>query len=334
MPFSNPDFPTTPGAGLTPAQVAQARHHSYHLFSQLYKGGATAVSLATLQAIPTLAAALPSPFDADEAAAIHYRLFEHALHPYESFFLDSSGLLGGPVTEAVTRHYAQIGFSAETDGIAADHIGQELAALAFLCAAEAQAHTRQDATAVARHRQQQADFLHQHLLPWLPPLVLATRQQAAGFYTAVADLTLALLADHAADLALPAPTFTLNPVPGWLAHDQASLGDIAQFWVTPVWSGLVLGREDVARLARQLNLPRGFGSRQQMMHNLLRTAGQYDQIPALLQSLAWLLETWAVSYRQQRQQQAALADHTAVWLARLDDAASLLQQLRLAGDFD
>jgi hypothetical protein len=43
-------------------------------------------------------------------------------------------------------------------------------------------------------------------------------------------------------------------------------------------------------MGRRLNLSRGFGDRQLMLSNLLRSAVEYDQLPDLLQDFQDLLE--------------------------------------------
>ena len=122
---------------LSSADMALARHHTYTLFSRLFLEGVTAELRPFLPPIPELAAVLPEPFDADESAATHHYLFQLNLFPYESIFLATDGLLGGPVTNKVQQQYEQSGFIVDASATSPDHIGHELAFLAFLCGAEA-----------------------------------------------------------------------------------------------------------------------------------------------------------------------------------------------------
>jgi TorA maturation chaperone TorD len=82
-----------------------------------------------------------------------------------------------------------------------DHIDHELGYLAFLCAAESEALEDGKQPIATQIRHLQANFLTNHLLQWLPPLVLAVQRQNHPFYGALAALTLALADDHLAALA-------------------------------------------------------------------------------------------------------------------------------------
>jgi TorA maturation chaperone TorD len=168
---------------LPPEQQALALHRSFALLAPLYREGLTAVSWPLLQQLPGLAERLPPAFDPDAAAAVHYRLFHFNLFPYESFFLDESGLLGGERTAAVTTFYQQAGFSPQT-AVAADHISQQLALLAFLCGAEADAVTDGLPAQVERVRRLRQHFYRSHLLRWLPPFLTATTELVSGPFTA------------------------------------------------------------------------------------------------------------------------------------------------------
>ena len=128
---------------MTPYELALARRRTYELFGELFLAGVTAESLAGLAAIPELAAAA-RPFNADAAAAEHYRLTAVTVFPYESIFRDPTGLLGGKITDQVTALYRQNGYDLLSD---ADHLGHELGFMAHLCAAEAGALATGDATA-------------------------------------------------------------------------------------------------------------------------------------------------------------------------------------------
>ncbi|HFQ92410.1 MAG TPA: hypothetical protein ENK32_00240, partial [Anaerolineae bacterium] len=99
---------------MKPTEIAQARSRSYQLLSRLFLQGVTPEILSMVQAAPELAAALPDPVDFDELAAVHYQLFGMNVFPYESIFLDDSGLLGGRVTDGVIRSYGRFGFTADT----------------------------------------------------------------------------------------------------------------------------------------------------------------------------------------------------------------------------
>jgi putative dimethyl sulfoxide reductase chaperone len=311
-------------AQLSATQAALARRHAYTLFGRLFLDGLTAELRPYVEQVPQLAAAVRAVEAAQAAQAAHQQLFGFQLFPYESLFLDDSGLLGGAVTEAVQRCYAEAGFSTGPAAAAADHVGYELSFLALLSQTEADGTGAVQAGA----RRRQRPFLENHLLRWLPPLVVALQQQPEPFYAVLAGLTWAVAADHYAALS-PATTlsFTLPPLPDLLARPETGLKQIARYLVTPPHSGLFLGREDVRALARPLKLPTGFGGRQEMLHQLLQAAARYDSLPALLDGLAAVLAAWHQAYRRLIAADPPLAPFIAPWQQRLDQTALLLQRI-------
>jgi TorA maturation chaperone TorD/predicted transcriptional regulator len=274
--------------------------------------------------VPALAGHLPSPFDADEAAADHQHLFGFNVFAHEAIFRAEDGLLGGLAGEAVVASYRQAGYTPEIAASSADHLGHELGLLAFLCGAEADAWQDGVPAAVRRTRILQRDFLHTHLLPWLPPLALALGRQSNAFYAAVAKLTLALAADHATALGGLPVGWALPALP---PRDEAQTGlrEIARLLLAPVSSGLYLSRDDIGALAQALQLPRGFGGREQMLVNLLRAAAQYEVLDDLLRRLEQVVEAWRRDYRTMVE--PALAPYAAAWEQRAAATAGFLREM-------
>ncbi len=329
MRFYNKNYPTTISDGLAPAPAAQARHLSYTLLSQLFLQGLTPESLPTVQAVPELAELLPEPLDLDELAAVHYQLFGFNVFPFASIFLDDSGLLGGPVTDAVSLDYQLAGFHVAAEASSPDHIGQELAFLAFLCQLEWNA--LQNARDVAAVQGQQILFLQKHLLHWLIPLTLAIKQQDDPFFTAVSNLTLALVYDHYQALAneheIAVAAWVLPTAPDLLDDDKTSLKDIAVYFTTPVYGGVFLSRDDVGRLARQYKLPRGFGDRQQLLTNLMRTAVQYDQFSGILNAVKQVVIDWQSFYAGKSKEMPLLEPFIQPWQQRTMQTIHLIANM-------
>ncbi|MGB0386748.1 MAG: TorD/DmsD family molecular chaperone [Ardenticatenaceae bacterium] len=332
---------------LTTTQVALARHHTYMLLSRLYLEGLTEELLPYAQALPSLAATLPDSFEADEAAADYQSLFGFNLFPYESIFLDPSGLLGGTMTERVANDYRQAGFAVR-DGESADHIGNELAFLGFLSGAEADAWEDNLVGIALRMRHMARDFLQTHLLRWLPPFIIALQRQPHAFYARLADLTLDVVTTHLSapandlmEMMLPPfsdnippikptiPSFLPSP-PTLLTDENTSLKDIASYLISPPISGIYLARDDIVQLGRQQRLPRGFGKRQQILTNLLRVASQYDEWPTLLSSLQEQLEAWRAAYINYHLTHPHLAPFADVWLTRATRTCDVLEEMRRA----
>lgn len=299
---------------MSQAQLARARSYSYRLFSELFLQGVTAVSLPYLQQIPELTAVLPSPFNADSAAAAHHELFQFNIFPYESFFLGEDGLVGGDVTAVVNQLYFQLGWQTAVAATEADHLGQELACLAFLVGEEAEAWEADQPTEANIWQTRQQFFLHSHLLRWAPGCLLAIQQQSNPFFAELAQMTIALLLSHVANVA-PPPDF-LPPTPNILANEKSGFKEIAHFLLLPALSGLSLSRDNIGQLGRQFNLPRGFGSRETMLLNLLRTAVQYDALPPLLTALQDTCRRWQSSYQQLIDQHPQTALFIQPWQAR------------------
>lgn len=315
-------------------EETQARSRVYRLFSHLYRRGLTGDVLPIVQAIPDIASLVPDPFDEDEAAADHYALFSLDVFPYASVFLDAQGRLGGPTTDAVQRHYAQSGFQPALDRESADHLGHELALLAFLSEAETEALEDDKAHEAERmHRRMQA-FMDEHLLWWLPAFVQAVQQQSYPFYAALGRLTLEVVLDHRAALgqrnSLPEKAVLEEP-PNVLEEEKTGLKDIAAYLTTPAWSGLFLGRSDLARLGRGERLPRGFGSRVQTLTNLLRAAVEFDRRDALLHAMSEQVGIWEQWYRVLSGSGLEGVGVVAqTWLDRLARTRSLIERMQKA----
>ncbi len=305
---------------------------------------------------------MPQPFDRDEAAADHHQLFGFNLFPYEAIFRDESGLLGGPVTEHVLVRYQAWGYAPEMGSVSPDHIGHELGLLAYLSGVEAGARQAADEAAAQRARGRQMAFLQEHLLPWLLPLAIALRRQPNPFFAALAQVTVTVVQNHSDNLrpeshhqhsrgptkmprkedlgswGLGGESFAPHPGPlptgergteaeELLEDEKTGLKQIAGFLVTPPRSGIYLGRDELARLARQMNLPRGFGGRQQILLTLLRSAGQYDAWEGLLDALRGVTAAWGDEYEQYATSWPAVAPIAAAWRQRTEDTIGLLAGL-------
>lgn len=324
MDSSNPDSLIDLG----PGDLALARHLTYTLLGQLYLEGVTAVTLPTIQIIPSLAQTVKTPFNADESAAGHQTLFGFNVFPYESIFLDGSGLLGGAVTEGVQHSYQEAGFEVDAGSSSPDHIGHELALLAHLCGAEADAWQDNLAFRAEQMRQLQWDFLQEHLLRWLVPFVLAVKGQKRPFYTALAQLTLDFVYDHWQEISAPLRLENFLPDPPSLLNDEKTgLKEIAGYLTTPPYNGFYLSWDDVTQLARLHNIPRGFGDRTQMMTNLLRGAAQFETLPALLDELKAAAASWQEAYAAAANSMPALAPFLINWQERIGQTGQIVAKI-------
>ncbi len=156
-----------------------------------------------------------------------------------------------------------------------------------------------------------------------------------SFYTALAELTLSQVADHVSeqaaggvqDLLAPAPSFALPTPPDLLADAKTSLKDIADHLLRPVHSGLTLSRDDLTRLSRSLDLPRGFGDRVQMLTNLMRAAVTYGLWEKLIGNLREVGADWQTAYNAVGAESPALAEFVRPWAGQVERTIGLLDQI-------
>lgn len=107
--------------------------------------------------------------------------------PYASYYLHE-GRLMGPAAVAAQRAYLAWQVVPETGSkIPADHIALELGFLAHLAQVAAQAESDADRLAALEASRQ---FLHRHLMPWLPQFCAALSEAAADpFFVGLAGFT-------------------------------------------------------------------------------------------------------------------------------------------------
>jgi TorA maturation chaperone TorD len=316
---------------LTPAQTARGLSHTYALLSRLFLDGITTEIAPFLRAIPILAKALTRNNNLDEAAADHFQLFQRDIFPYESFFLQTNGLLGGTYTAQLQHCFATFGYEPIDPETHADHIGLELDALAFLASAEADAWQDGHPQKVKRLQQQQQNLMGQHLLRWAFPLGIALQEQDIEIYVAAGELLRRIITNHYRDLLThitnPPPTFSLPQQPDLLDQKETGLRDIASFLIKPAYCGIYLTHQELRRLSVDLDLPRGFGSREQTLVNLMRTAVQYDALPILLKRLEKRFAFWKDQYSQSAQDEPELSPFIQPWLLATLNSEHMLQDI-------
>lgn len=298
--------------------------------------------LASLGRLPELADALGGAGSADlaELAAEHQRLFGFNLPPYESLYLDPSGLLGAPATDRVAARFHTAGWTppAGWRAAAVDHLGFQLRAIGDLLAAG------EPAAAEA------ARTLHtEHLALWAPLCIAGLRRLAPHpFYQALGALTLGVLLNALPEEGLRADLPELpdaplyldsealaemeamrggagSDLPAWAvplppaearAHAR-DLDSLVQDLLLPRASGLYLSRRDIASLAHGLGLTAPAGERRRMLASLLRGAGAMGLADPVLRSLDGLLAEEAANLRAWGEAWPAWAPVADLWASRL-----------------
>ena len=306
---------------LTQGELALARHNGYSLLSQLFLEGVSAETQPYIAAIPELEYNFTN---LDLAAAAYQELFGFNLFPHESVFLGTDGLLGGEISSAVQQMCEQAGYAPPEN---ADHIGSELGLLAWLAGAESDAWA-DNATAIALQLQnRQYVFLESHLLRWLPALVVAIQNHDDAFFAQAAVVTWQLVGAHFDALhrqrAIPTVTPLADP-PDLLNNPDTTLKAFARLFTTPAHCGVWIGRHELATLARNVGVPRGFGGRLDMFMNLFRSAVQFDEAEEVFGELLSLAESRAKAYEQLGQLAPTTVPFIDTWRKRALKSAETL----------
>lgn len=261
----------------------------------------------------------------DEWAADHFHLFGMNVYPNAAMYLDSGGVLGGSVNAAVLAAYDQIGFSSFPEAEGADHIGSELAFLAHILNLREKFRSGSAST-----DQVAAGLLGNHLLWWLPVFAHAVIRQGHPVYTDAVRLIQAKVFETANELSVsPGQPENVREPENLLADPETRLKDIARYLLTPVYSGMLLTRDRIAAAGRAFRLPRGFGDRLQIMHNLLRTAVDYELVPDLLGAFETETNAWQTHYESLSQTYPDFSPVADFWLRRLASSRRLLQEIRV-----
>lgn len=273
---------------LSSPQLLGAQSRAYGLMARLLLRGVDDVSWARIADLPELWSTSEAPPDRDELAAQHHATFHLGVFPYAGAFL-SPDAQAGAHSDRVNAYYEQVGFSPRLDEVAADHLGVMLAFLSFATGAQADA-LEDDRQAVARRIERTvAEFIEVCLLSWMPSLHVAVESETSRFWSDVIGMALALVVDHRARMRQPRRPVELPRALSPLDDEKTGLRGVAEFLLTPALSGTFLTRADIGRLGRRHEVPRGFGDRATMLTNLLRSAVDLGQLPALLGSLDHLL---------------------------------------------
>jgi TorA maturation chaperone TorD len=321
-------------------QSATARANAYHLLGTLFLDGVDENVLGHVRAVDNLAEHLPELLldDADaeargraldELAAAYQDTFGFNVFPFQSTFLDETARAGGDETERVTDFYHEAAFPVVETAESADHIGVELNFLGFLSKMEAET----DENGSARARGYARRFLDAYVLRWLPGLVLALRDHGQPLFHELGQLTLELARDHRRALMsdVEPPAFTLPEPPELLDNPKTGLRDIAEFLLVPAYTGVFLSRSGIRSLSHKEQLPAGFGSRKNMLSNLLRSAANYDGMQQVTGALIELVSDTRDAWRAFGDSELAICrDIAQVWVARLDQTEETVQRIKSA----
>jgi DMSO reductase family type II enzyme chaperone len=150
-------------------------------------------------------------FEAGQDGALALREGAHVNFACADDLLDADG--GAPtLNEDLLRFYHYFGFGLSREParkLPPDHVVCQFEMLSRLCEREGGAETSREEAEGCRRAQQ--DFLQRHLAAWWPQAVsrlrgVARADGAHDFYCALAELALACITAHSADLSAPRTT--------------------------------------------------------------------------------------------------------------------------------
>ena len=170
---------------------AEARASTYRLLARLVLREPEPELLDSLRELPIFGTALAatSASDLPRALRVEYtRTFRMNVHPYESVYLDQSGMLNAPTSAAVLEHYRQHGYEPPelSSSGAPDHLGLELGFMAQLVERAVRARRAGNNAVALALLEEQRHFLQAHLAVWAPIFGRALQELAVSpFYHAL-----------------------------------------------------------------------------------------------------------------------------------------------------
>jgi TorA maturation chaperone TorD len=242
-------------------------------------------------------------------------LFILSLPPYASVYVGAEGMLGGAARDRVAGFWRALGLVPPAEP---DHLAALLGLAATL--ADAERDEREPAHALL-WREARAALLAEHLLPWTHAYLAKLAELAPPFYAAWGDLLRDALAAQTTELGTPTVLpLHLREAPALEPPEHTGGHAFVDALLTPVRSGMILTRADLARAARELGLGLRVGERRFVLRSLL---GQDAR--ATLDWLAAEAASWAArpghglidAFWQQRAHAAGALLRNAATAARL-----------------
>lgn len=245
---------------------------------------------------------------------VYTDLFLFQLYPYASVFLGADGGMGGEARDRVAGFWRALGRKPPSEP---DHLATLLAVYARLVEAEEVATVPEVA---ARWRQARHACLWEHILSWTLPFLLKLREIAPPFYQAWVEMLEAALSQESATLGPPTRTpLALRESTPLADPRDGSASEFVAALLSPIRSGVVLTRGDLARAARDLGLGLRIGERAYILEAMLGQ-GPTD-------TLAWLAAE-ARSWERRHDESGSIAPEVVdFWAQRARSAAELLEDL-------
>jgi TorA maturation chaperone TorD len=135
----------------------------------------------------------------EDLAAEYASLFLTAgakqVNPYQSFYLGDEGILYQEETLKLKEIMQELGYEgAEENAEPEDHLGNELAFVAYLCRSAARSQEHGEIEYARRYLNLQKQFLEQHLLEWVPDCCADIQENTdSAYFEGIARLTVDFL---------------------------------------------------------------------------------------------------------------------------------------------
>ncbi len=321
---------------------ATGRGLAYRRIADLIEGGPE-LAWAELITADTRIAEAATGRDEDQLAAEHYATFGRSIPPLAGAFLDRDGRAGGRETDRLGVTWHVLGLGAPPDGSEdIEHVSTQLRALAQLCLEEEEAWAKaeggMETAAVRVARARQKILLDDHLLPWALVLCATLQDEGRQLATALGQALEAVLLGHRTELGEDdgpitmelrlGETKAMKPPPAPDLDDvRVGVGTIARWLSTPARSGVFLPLGLLERWGKELDLPRGFGTRAVVLEQLLRGSARFDQIGPLMTRLGAHVDGMRTRFSEERYQSAPIQAALEPWLVALGQTASLASSL-------
>jgi TorA maturation chaperone TorD len=242
-------------------------------------------------------------------------LFLFQLYPFASVYLGRQGQLGGEARDRVAGFWRALD---EAPPAEPDHLATLLGLYARLTELERTA-TGSGSRSVWRRTRHAC--LWEHLASWVPVFLTKLREIAPPFYDGWGELLEVALAQEIAEIGpldrLPLALRVAPPMPDPRASSESS--EFLAALLSPVRSGLVLTRSDLARAGRELGLGLRVGERRFILRAML------GQDPVI--TLGWLTDEAAAWVDRHDRAAAVVPEVAEFWIHRAKTTARLLREL-------
>lgn len=140
---------------------------------------------------------------AAEYASLFLTAGSKQVNPYQSFYLGDESILYQEETLKLKEIMRELGYEgAEENAEPEDHLGNELAFVAYLCRSSARSQESGEVEYARRYLNLQKQFLEEHLLEWVPDCCADIQEHTdEPFYEGIARLTVDFLEQEPAMIA-------------------------------------------------------------------------------------------------------------------------------------